>query len=294
MIGLPAMAAAMSDANAVTARPSGGSTLGPSPEPSATAPAAVPVRDLSTAIWRDEFDGPAGSTVDHRLWTVRTGAGGWGNGELQAYSSSTDNVSVDGQGNLRLTMRREDTVDAAGNRARFTSGRIESRVPVDAGRLEARIQFPSGVGLWPAFWTVGADCPTAGWPKCGEIDIAESWNDGTVVDAVAHGAVLDSAGRPTTAEWRDKQSTPITSSGADGAWHVYAVDLLGDRLVFSVDGQVHLEVLRSERSATEDWPFDQPQTMVLDLAMSGGLPAGQVPPLPATLLVDYVRAYPRA
>jgi beta-glucanase (GH16 family) len=40
--------------------------------------------------------------------------------------------------------------------------------------MEARIQIPRGQGLWPAFWLLGDNCATVGWPGCGEIDIMEN------------------------------------------------------------------------------------------------------------------------
>ena len=51
-----------------------------------------------------------------------------------------------------------------------TQGRFEQAY----GRFEARIRIPRGQGLWPAFWMLGAGIATAGWPRCGEIEVMEA------------------------------------------------------------------------------------------------------------------------
>src|SRR5256885_12687775 len=43
--------------------------------------------------WSDEFNGPNGSPVDPSKWIVETGGGGWGNHELEYYTSRPQNVS---------------------------------------------------------------------------------------------------------------------------------------------------------------------------------------------------------
>src|SRR5437764_8093513 len=55
----------------------------------------------STPAWSDEFDGPANAAPDAAKWTYDLGNnGGWGNQELETYTSATDNVHLDGQGHL--------------------------------------------------------------------------------------------------------------------------------------------------------------------------------------------------
>src|SRR5262249_4496462 len=130
--------------------------------------------------WSDEFDGPANSAPDGAKWTYDLGGGGWGNQELQTYTNLTENVRLDGQGNL--------VIRALSTSSGITSAplKTQNRLSAQFGRIEARIKLPAGQGLWPAFWMLGADITSVGWPACGEIDNMEnvgrepSVNHGTV------------------------------------------------------------------------------------------------------------------
>src|ERR1019366_2562043 len=120
-------------------------------------------------VWSDEFNGLAGAPVDPKSWDFDLGGGGWGNSELEVYTNSTENVFQDGVGNLVIR-----ALKTAANT--YTSARIKTqgRQSFQYGKVEARIKIPYGQGIWPAFWMLGVDINTAGWPACGEIDIMEN------------------------------------------------------------------------------------------------------------------------
>ena len=124
---------------------------------STSTPAEAAIGDV---IWSQEFNGSAGSAPDSAVWNYDTGAGGWGNAELQNYTTSRNNSALDGQGNLVITARREGD-------GSYTSARLQSndKVEVKYGRVEARIQIPRGQGIWPAFWMLGGDFPQNAWPS---------------------------------------------------------------------------------------------------------------------------------
>src|SRR6188474_1740076 len=163
------------------APPNGGTsgTLNPGPVPT------IPGRTL---IFQEEFDGPTGSAPDSDVWNydIGTGDNGWGNGELQYYTNRTDNVRLDGEGHLVITAQFDDFQGSD-----FTSARLNTQGKFDRryGRFEARIRLPvGGKGLWPAFWTLGSNRPSVGWPACGEIDIMESrGSEPGAVHGSAHG-----------------------------------------------------------------------------------------------------------
>jgi hypothetical protein len=132
--------------------------------------------------WSDEFDGPDNSAVDSTKWVYDTGGGGWGNNELEYYTSGTANAVVRA-GNLLITAATTGasalTCSYPSNGpCGYTSARIrtQGKFTQEYGRFEARIQIPEGQGLWPAFWMLGADISNSAtnWPKCGEIDIMEN------------------------------------------------------------------------------------------------------------------------
>ena len=117
-------------------------------------------------VWEDDF---SGSTLNTSNWSYQTGAGGWGNNELQHYTSNSNNIAVVG-GNLEITAQEESF-----NGSNYTSSRIRSINKADFtyGRMEARIQLPEGQGIWPAFWMMPTESEYGGWPASGEMDIME-------------------------------------------------------------------------------------------------------------------------
>lgn len=125
-------------------------------------------------VWKDNFDQPVLNESQH--WTIEENGNGGGNNELQYYRR--ENISIEkhpsGVNCLVISAKRE----SFGGKL-VTSGRLVTRgnVSVKYGKIEARIKLPSTAnGLWPAFWMMGEDYPTVGWPRCGEIDILEMGN----------------------------------------------------------------------------------------------------------------------
>jgi len=128
--------------------------------------------------WSDEFDGPNGSPVDSTKWSFDIGGNGWGNNELETYTNRTDNAELQG-GSLIIRALKESFTGPDKITRNYTSARLLTRNKFTQtyGRFEARIKIPYGQGIWPAFWMLGNDLDTAGWPSCGEIDIMEYYGD---------------------------------------------------------------------------------------------------------------------
>lgn len=291
MIGLGSVAVAVAVALVGTTlatgpSPSGpGSSICPDRAPTAEEPGPVTVDRRSAApLWADEFDDTTG-TVDPSRWLVETGGRGWGEGELQAYTDSPANLSVDG-GDLVITARREP---GAGGAA-FTSARISTcgTFEFTHGRVEARILLPRGQGLWPAFWLLGAQRP---WPQHGEIDILEAVNEMSTIDFNTHQPLPDGT------DWERSSSTPVHPSGSwANDYHVFAVDWTVGAVEWSVDGVTYARTTRSDTPAGASWVLDDaPQVVVLNVAVGGypGAPTAATA-LPAQMRVDYVRVFANA
>ncbi len=242
--------------------------------------------------WSDDFDGPAGTAPDATYWSYDVGGSGWGNNELQFYTARPENVSMDGAGHLAIVAKQESYQGRPYTSARITTqGKLEQ----GPGRWEARIRIPSGQGIWPAFWLLGADYPAVGWPACGEIDVMEVRGQvPAVVNGSLHGTGF-SGGDALTAQYVCQavppDGAPVCPFDAD--FHVYAVEVQPDQIRFEVDGAVYQEIRPDRRPFPPSWPFASPFFVILNVAVGGsyvGAPNGSTT-FPQVMLVDYVRYY---
>lgn len=243
--------------------------------------ALFPVKQVSAApnwklVWSDEFDGTA---LNRSNWTpeIGTGSGGWGNNELQYYTDRSQNLQVTG-GNLVITARKESY-----GGMNYTSARIKTQnlKSFTSGKIEARIKLPSGQGLWPAFWMLGSNISTVGWPYSGETDIMERVNNNPFVNGTVH---WDAGGH---AEYGR-----VSGNLDFSQYHVYSVEWDSKYIRWFVDGQQFNEFyIENGTGNTEE--FQRPFFLLLNLAVGGNWPGApnDSTPFPAQMLVDYVRVY---
>ncbi len=232
-------------------------------------------------VWSDEFEGPAGQLPDSDKWTFDLGTGqdGWGNQELQSYTNNPANVSLDGQGNLVITAIRD------GNS--FTSARIKTQglFSQQYGRFEARMKTPYGPGIWPAFWLLGDNVETVGWPQCGEIDIMElRGQQPHIIHGSVHGPGY-SGGNPVSSSYT------LLNGRFDADYHVFAIEWDEEKIDFFVDDFLYQRI--QPEDAPGEWVFDHPFFIILNVAVGGsyvGFPIDQTP-FPQQMIIDYVRVY---
>lgn len=238
-----------------------------------------------TLTWSDEFDGEAGELPDQEVWSFDIGGGGFGNEQLEFNTDRPENASLDGDGNLAITARREAYEGNA-----YTSARITTRgaVEVEYGRIEARIQLPEGQGIWPAFWMLGNDFETIGWPQCGEIDIMEfRGQDPGIVLGTAHGPGYSGA--------QSLGEVTAVSGGAANSFHVYSVEWDPDEIRWYVDDVLYHSLTPADLPPGASWVYDHPFFLILNVAVGGkfvGSPDASTQ-FPQTMLVDWVRVYER-
>ncbi len=233
-------------------------------------------------VWEDDFDGPADSRPSTSNWQFDIGTD-WGNAQLEYDTDEIRNVSLDGDGHLRITAREE-----AYNGRNYTSGRITTadRFEQAYGRFEARIRLPIGQGIWPAFWLLGSDFGRVGWPECGEIDILEyRGQDPRFVHGSVHGPGYSGGGAITG-------SYDLGTSFADD-FHVFAVEWEREQITWLVDGIRYQTMSIASLPPGGRWVFDHPFFIILNVAVGGnyvGNPDASTP-FPQTMLIDYVRVY---
>jgi beta-glucanase (GH16 family) len=239
--------------------------------------------------WSDEFNGPDGSAPDPSKWVVEAGGKGWGNQEMEYYTTRRENAHIQA-GELVIEARRENYRGTDGVSRDYTSARLKTagRFSQAYGRFEARIKIPAGQGMWPAFWMLGDDIDTAGSPACGEIDVMENiGKEPSTIHGSIHGPGY-SGGDGIEAPYR----LPARRRFAD-EFHVFAVEWEPNALRFYVDRDLYVSRSRSDLRPGWKWVFDHPFFLLLNLAVGGDWPGNPdaTSVFPQTMLVDYVRVY---
>ncbi|HTQ56936.1 MAG TPA: family 16 glycosylhydrolase [Bryobacteraceae bacterium] len=231
-------------------------------------------------VWSDEFNGAAGTPPDPTKWTYDLGNNGWGNNELETYTNAAENAHMDGLGNLDIHVENP----ASGT---YTSARIktEGLFAAQYGLFEARIKLPIGQGIWPAFWVLGTDITTVGWPQCGEIDIMENIGSTPTVN---YGSVHAPSYDATATD-----PLPFGRVYADD-FHVFDIEWSAQAVTFYVDGTPYETV--TSAGAGSAWVFNTPFFIILNVAVGGNWPGSpdSTTRFPQDMLVDYVRVYQAA
>lgn len=240
-------------------------------------------------VWSDEFNG---TSINTNTWTYDIGNGGsnpgWGNSELEYYTSRTNNAYAGG-GLLHIVALKE----SFGGQS-FTSARIKSQglVSWKYGRFEWRAKFPAGTGFWPALWFLGTNIVNVGWPGCGEIDVTE--NNGGVPN-FSQGSLH--SGSDETAIYNLLSGDSVTN------FHNYVLDWSTNSFLFYVDGHLYETQSNWSSSLGDAYPapFNKPCFIIMNLAVGGNFTASNgVNPsvsdiskstFPSELQVDYVRVY---
>lgn len=228
-------------------------------------------------VWADEFEA---SSLNRENWIPETGAGGWGNNERQFYTDRPENVRLE-NGHLIIEARKESYRGSDYTSARLKTQYLHSWA---YGRMEARLKLPTGQGIWPAFWMLGDDFPTAGWPGCGEIDIMENIGDPLTVYGTVHGPGYSGGGGIG-------ESYTSSQGSLAEEFHVYAVEWTPTEISWFVD-DVRFNTITS-RDVPGEWVYDHPFFLILNLAVGGNWPGypDQTTEFPQQLVVDYVRVY---
>ncbi len=255
----------------VTAKSSSGQTISKSIQVTVnTAGGGAP-----TLVFSDEFN--TNGAPDPAKWgyDIGTGSGGWGNNELQYYTSRPENVIVQG-GVLKINALKESYLGSAYTSARLLS---KGKYSFKYGRIEVRAKFPTGVGTWPAAWMLGDNINTVGWPACGEIDIVEHL--GRDLNKIY--GTLHYPGR----SGGNANGNTILVPAATTAFHTYAVEWNASTIQIYVDAQLYHTVGNSAAI-----PFNQNFFILLNMAMGGNF-GGAIDPAftNATYEIDYVRVY---
>jgi beta-glucanase (GH16 family) len=283
------------------------SCLGFDSEPNKKRPLPQPVdpRSGKTLVWYEDF---SGNSLNTNIWSYDIGTGsdrgltGWGNNELQYYTSRSQNIRVE-NGLLKLTLLRENY-----GGSQYTSARIHTkgRKFFKYGFIEIRAKIPdggNGKGVWPAIWMLSENNKYGRWPRSGEIDIMEAW--GPRMDTVH-----------ATTHWWTSETAPGRSFNAGGVrtktwpakfsdeFHVYSLDWSEGALIYRVDNTIIANYSNTRSSSMDGarnvphYPFDDYFHLILNIAY-GGNPfslAGRAElpwnnRFPQEMQIDYIKVW---
>lgn len=252
---------------------------------------SLPFTASGQVLWSDEFN--SGTTPDSDVWSYDLGAGGWGNSELQEYTSDPANVRVEG-GQLIITAQEQLL---KGNRRSFTSARIKSedKLTFQYGTIEARINVPDlADGLWPAFWTLGNDFSQVGWPDSGELDIMEMGSAAAISAGVINRRVGSAAHWEHNGGNADYGLSYDSPTDLNGTFHTLRMDWTPDLISTYIDDNWIWSIDISSASCTDCTEFHQPHFLIFNLAVGGSYTGlfranNITAPIPAELRVDWVR-----
>lgn len=246
--------------------------------------------EYTKLVWSDEFD--LDGALDDSKWFHQTklpSGGSWYNNEIQHYTNREVNSFVD-TGYMSIVAKKEEFTDQ-GVTKQYTSARLNSKFAFTYGKVEIRAKLATGVGTWPALWTLGKNVRenggywytqgfgTTSWPACGEIDIMEHWgtNQNYVSSAThtpsSYGGTVNVGGQ--------------TIPDASEAFHIYKLVWSPESLVFSIDDGVHFTYNPAVKNS-DTWPYVLDQYLLLNIAIQSSI-SGDFNE--SAMVIDYVRVY---
>jgi beta-glucanase (GH16 family) len=232
----------------------------------------------SILVFQDEFNYNGAPNPDK--WTYEIGY--IRNNEAQYYTNRSENIRVEND-RLIIEARNDNWEGHAITSASLISKGMASWT---YGRFHIQARFDVARGTWPALWLLSDTQPYGTWPRSGEIDIME--NVGFEPNTV-HGTVHTEA-------YNHVDGTAVGQSmdlpALSSAWHTFSVGWSPDSIHIFADGVLYMQFGR--HGSWEQWPFDHPFYLIMNLAIGGGWGGQQgvdLSAFPLRMEVDYVRIY---
>ncbi len=238
----------------------------------------------ASLVWRGDFDN---STSFKSNWAFEPNSNNPDAADqLQTFSEK--NIEHDA-GIVKLIAKKEGP---GGGKGDYTSARITAKYAFQYGRLEIRAKLPSEEkkGLWAKIALIGNNEKEVGFPMSGEIDIMEYLSATPNQIFVTLHSGENNADNGTLLRSMEDLDT------AEEAFHNYGILWTDQYIKFYIDDvdNVIYEFRRPAVANEENWPFDQPFYLLMDLVVGGryaGAEGVDDSQFPTAMEIDYVHLY---
>ena len=226
-------------------------------------------------IWKENF---SGKELRSDRWSkIPRGTSDWNNymtDNERCYHLSDGKMTLLGHVNNYLP---QDTAPYLTG-GLYTKGKFN----ITHGKIEVKARLIGAQGAWPAIWMLAENAP---WPLGGEIDIMERLSHETKAYQTIH----------THYTYNLKMTEPQSSGTGPikpDKYNIYAVEILPDSIVLSINGRHTITYPRIETPHEGQFPFGTPSYLLIDMQIEGKW-VGKANPeeLPAKMIVDWVKFY---
>ena len=246
--------------------------------------------DNYTLFWSDEFNE---NSLNTSKWNYNIGNGcpslcGWGNSELQQFTSSNENLYFK-EGNLIIEAKNEAN--------QYSCSRIntDNKFEFKYGRIDIRASMPSVSGIWTALFLLNKEYtiadPGAYWPSGGEIDIMEYLGED-------HDKILGTAhyGTDFPNNWHFDSVNYSSQNGAsfNEVYYVFSIIWEENSIKWLVNNVEYHSITPATTAVKgQPYPFNDEFYLIFALSVGGNLPNTTPVPsdFPAHLIIDYIRVY---
>ncbi|MGL4392436.1 MAG: glycoside hydrolase family 16 protein [Fusobacteriaceae bacterium] len=231
--------------------------------------------DFKNLVWVAEFNNEGAPNKEK--FTYEIGGGGWGNKELQYYTTDLKNSYVK-DGKLHIVAIKEPYKGNSFTSARLTT---KGKATIKYGKIDIYAKLPTGKGTWSAFWLYGRG------KKYSEIDIMEHVG--------AETGIIHFSTHSTLHLWDTERhrTSSITVEEIGTKFHLYSIEWTPEYIKGFVDNIEYFNVFKKDIDPNL-WEFDEQMFLVFNLAVGGtwgGMSGVNDKSFPQEIVIDYVKVY---
>lgn len=228
-------------------------------------------------VWQENF---RGKQINEDYWSKIPR----GNSDWNRKMSSHPSLYKVKKGKMILYGRENKGIIPEDPSSYITGGiYTKDKKTITYGKVAVKARLQGAKGAWPAIWML----PNQGkWPDGGEIDIMERLNHDSIAYQTVHSYytyVLKEITNP-----KQGATGPIDPD----KFNVYAVEILPDSLIFSINDRQTFTYPRIETNKKGQYPFGTPFYLLIDMQIEGTW-VGKADPkeYPVKMEIDWVKMY---